>query len=128
MTPEIQIRAVTVEMLRPGPAHNQLLSPLTQYLGICDDAEAGIVTQPYEHAAFLRRMASMRYDKEGWQIDRLPVLREMGIEMAKVLGSIVTQARGPHLIVFKKRRRQNSRRKNGHRQDLTVIKIEQIVA
>ncbi len=47
---------------------------------------------------------------------------------AKVLGSIVKQARGPHLIVFKKRRRQNSRRKNGHRQDLTVIKIEQIVA
>jgi large subunit ribosomal protein L21 len=47
---------------------------------------------------------------------------------AKVMGSIVKQARGPHLIVFKKRRRQNSRRKNGHRQDLTVIKIDQIVA
>ena len=47
---------------------------------------------------------------------------------AKVIGSIVKQARGPHLIVFKKRRRQNSRRKNGHRQDLTVVKIEQIVA
>ena len=47
---------------------------------------------------------------------------------AKVLASIVKQARGPHLIVFKKRRRQNSRRKNGHRQDLTVVKIEQIVA
>lgn len=47
---------------------------------------------------------------------------------AKVVGSIVAQARGPHLIVFKKRRRQNSRRKNGHRQDLTVVKIEQIVA
>jgi large subunit ribosomal protein L21 len=47
---------------------------------------------------------------------------------AKVLGSIVKQGRGEHLIVFKKRRRQNSRRKNGHRQDLTVVKIEQIVA
>jgi large subunit ribosomal protein L21 len=45
-----------------------------------------------------------------------------------VVASIVKQARGPHLIVFKKRRRQNSRRKNGHRQDLTVVKIEQIVA
>jgi len=50
------------------------------------------------------------------------------VEGAKVVGSIVKQARGPHLIVFKKRRRQNSRRKNGHRQDLTVVKIEQIVA
>jgi large subunit ribosomal protein L21 len=47
---------------------------------------------------------------------------------AKVVGSIVAQARGPRLIIFKKRRRQNSRRKNGHRQDLTVVKIEQIVA
>jgi len=47
---------------------------------------------------------------------------------AKVVGSIVKQERGPHLIVFKKRRRQNSRRKNGHRQDVTVVKIEQIVA
>lgn len=47
---------------------------------------------------------------------------------AKVVGSIVKQARGPHVIIFKKRRRQNSRRKNGHRQDLTVVKIEQIVA
>ena len=47
---------------------------------------------------------------------------------AKVVGSIVSHARGPHLIVFKKRRRQNSRRKNGQRQDLTVVKIEQIVA
>ena len=47
---------------------------------------------------------------------------------AKVVASIVKQARGPHLIVFKKRRRQNSRRKNGHRQDLTIVKIEQIVA
>ena len=50
------------------------------------------------------------------------------VEGAKVVASIVKQARGPHLIVFKKRRRQNSRRKNGHRQDLTVVKIEQIVA
>ena len=50
------------------------------------------------------------------------------VEGAKVVGSIVKQARGEHVIIFKKRRRQNSRRKNGHRQDLTVVKIEQIVA
>lgn len=45
---------------------------------------------------------------------------------ASVAAEIVRQDRGPHLIVFKKRRRQNSRRKNGHRQDLTVIKITAI--
>ena len=42
---------------------------------------------------------------------------------AKVTAEVVEQTRGPKLIVFKKRRRQNSRRKNGHRQDLTVLKI-----
>ena len=42
---------------------------------------------------------------------------------AKVTAELVEQARGEKVIIFKKRRRQNSRRKNGHRQDLTVLKI-----
>ncbi len=42
---------------------------------------------------------------------------------AKVTAEVVEQTRGPKVIIFKKRRRQNSRRKNGHRQDLTVLKI-----
>jgi large subunit ribosomal protein L21 len=47
---------------------------------------------------------------------------------AKVTAEVVEQTRGPKLIVFKKRRRQNSRRKNGHRQDLTVLKITGVKA
>jgi beta-lactamase superfamily II metal-dependent hydrolase len=88
MSEDIQIRTVTVELLRAGPAHNQLLSPLTQYLGVCDDAEAGVVTLPFEHNNFMRRMRAMRYDSKQIIEDRLPELRAMGIEMAKVLGSI----------------------------------------
>jgi large subunit ribosomal protein L21 len=42
---------------------------------------------------------------------------------ATVSAEIVGQTRGDKVIIFKKRRRQNSRRKNGHRQDLTVLKI-----
>ena len=42
---------------------------------------------------------------------------------ASVIGEIVAQERGPKVIAFKKRRRQNSKRKRGHRQDLTRIKI-----
>ena len=45
------------------------------------------------------------------------------IEGASVTGEVVAQARGPKVIAFKKRRRQNSRRKRGHRQDLTVVRI-----
>lgn len=50
------------------------------------------------------------------------------IKGAKVTATVLAQGKGEKIIVFKKRRRQNSRRKNGHRQDLTVVKIEQIVA
>jgi hypothetical protein len=71
MNNAIPIRTVTVELLRSGPSHNQLLSPLTNYLGICGDSVAGIVNLPYEHATFLRRMKAMRYDgartRSGWR-------------------------------------------------------------
>ncbi len=42
---------------------------------------------------------------------------------ATVSAEIIAQDRGPKLIIFKKKRRQNYRRKNGHRQDLTVLRI-----
>lgn len=42
---------------------------------------------------------------------------------AAVTAEVVAQDRGPKIIVFKKKRRQNYRRKNGHRQDLTVLRI-----
>ena len=45
---------------------------------------------------------------------------------ASVTGEFVDQTRGPKVIAFKKRRRQNSRRKRGHRQDLTVVRISAI--
>lgn len=45
---------------------------------------------------------------------------------AKVSAELVEQTRGPKLIVFKKRRRKNSRRKKGHRQDLSTIRITAI--
>ena len=43
-----------------------------------------------------------------------------------VKASIVKQTRGPKLIVFKFKRRKKVRVKKGHRQDLTVIRIESI--
>lgn len=47
---------------------------------------------------------------------------------AKVAAEVVDQTRGPKIIVFKKKRRQNYRRKKGHRQDLTKVKITNIAA
>jgi len=47
---------------------------------------------------------------------------------AAVTAKIVQQPRGSKIIVFKKKRRKNYRRKRGHRQELTVLKIEGISA
>ncbi|MGB8738228.1 MAG: 50S ribosomal protein L21 [Rhodomicrobium sp.] len=45
---------------------------------------------------------------------------------AVVAAEVVEQGRGPKIIIFKKRRRQNYRRKRGHRQDLTTVRILEI--
>ena len=50
------------------------------------------------------------------------------ISGAKVLAEIVKQFRDEKVIIFKKRRRHNYRRKKGHRQYLTQIKITDIKA
>ncbi len=43
-----------------------------------------------------------------------------------VTAEIVEQTKGDKVIIFKKRRRHNYRRKNGHRQQLTVLKITSV--
>lgn len=48
------------------------------------------------------------------------------IQGAVVSAKIVDQIKDEKVIVFKKKRRQNYRRKNGHRQNLTVLKITDI--
>lgn len=49
------------------------------------------------------------------------------VAKAKVCGTILEQTKGDKIIVFKKKRRHNYRRKNGHRQLLTVIRITDIL-
>lgn len=45
---------------------------------------------------------------------------------ASVKATILKQAKADKVIVFKKKRRQNYRRKNGHRQNITIVKIAEI--
>lgn len=47
---------------------------------------------------------------------------------ASVQAEVVEQTRADKVLIFKKRRRHNSRRKNGHRQHLTALKITEIKA
>ncbi len=50
------------------------------------------------------------------------------VEGATVSGEIVKQTRGEKVIIFKKIRRHGYRRKKGHKQDLTVVKITDVKA
>ncbi len=45
------------------------------------------------------------------------------VEGASVTATVIAQDRLEKVIIFKKRRRQNSRRKNGHRQHVTVLRV-----
>ncbi|MDR0555798.1 MAG: 50S ribosomal protein L21 [Holosporaceae bacterium] len=64
----------------------------------------------------------------------LMIEREGGIEVGRpfipgafVKASVVEQKKHRTVLVFKKRRRKNYRRKNGHRQPVTILKIESII-
>jgi large subunit ribosomal protein L21 len=48
------------------------------------------------------------------------------VKGAKVEANILKNSKNRTILVFKKRRRQNSRRKNGHRQQYSMIKINKI--
>jgi large subunit ribosomal protein L21 len=49
------------------------------------------------------------------------------ISGAKVIAEVVEQGRARKVIAFKKRRRKNSRRKRGHRQEQTTVRIKEII-
>ena len=48
------------------------------------------------------------------------------VEGAKVEANLIKNSKNRTILIFKKRRRQNSRRKNGHRQQYSMIKINKI--
>jgi large subunit ribosomal protein L21 len=45
---------------------------------------------------------------------------------ARVVGTITAQGRGPKITIFKQKRRKNYRRKQGHRQSYTEVRVETI--
>jgi large subunit ribosomal protein L21 len=47
---------------------------------------------------------------------------------ASVAAEVLLHKRGPKVIAFKKRRRKNSRRKRGYRDEITVLRITEILA
>jgi large subunit ribosomal protein L21 len=58
--------------------------------------------------------------------DQEPTIGAPMVDKAAVFAEVLDQTRGKKILVFKKERRQNHRRKIGHRQNLTVLRIEAI--
>jgi large subunit ribosomal protein L21 len=56
-----------------------------------------------------------------------PKFGKPAISGAKVIAEVVEQGRARKVIAFKKRRRKNSRRKRGHRQEQTTVRIKEII-
>lgn len=75
--------------------------------------------------------------KRGEQVEFTEVLalfKEEGVrvgqplvEGARVQATVLEQAKGSKILVFKKKRRHNYRRKAGHRQQLTVVRIDEVL-
>ena len=57
-----------------------------------------------------------------------PVLGAPTVKGASVAAEVLDHKRGPKVIAFKKRRRKNSRRKRGYRDEITVLRITEILA
>jgi len=86
-----EIRNVKLELLRPGPSHNQLLSPLTPYLALCGADGPVTVQLPFEHRHLLNRLERLRYVTGGVVVSpqqQATEVREIGEALGRVLAQI----------------------------------------
>lgn len=90
-------KTISVELLRAGPPHNQLLSPLTQYLALCDGHAAETLRLPFEHHDFVLQMQALRYQQgaePNWRARFSQVARDMAAVLGQIPGLATTLGRG----------------------------------
>src|SRR5215211_7779481 len=80
------MRTITLELLRHGPAHNQLLSPLTPYLALCENHGAVTLHMPFEHNQFQHRLDALGYRLA--EESRLFQLKDTATVIGETLGAI----------------------------------------
>jgi len=87
----MDINNIKLEFLRPGPAHNQLLSPLTLYIALCGREGPVTVNFPFEHRQLLNRLERLRYVTPSGAIpqkQREAEVQEIGEIIGEVLGKV----------------------------------------
>ena len=93
-----RIQDVKLEIVRPGPPHNQLLSPLTSYMGLCGDGSPITFRVKFEHRKLLNRLEHLRYvvpaPDGGFEKvaegTRTGELNDLGSDMADVLARVTS--------------------------------------
>ena len=108
------MRTISLELLRHGPPHNQLLSPLTQYLALCENHAPVSVRVPFEHNQFLHRLRALGY--ELGEEARSFQLRDTALE----LRDLFAQVPG---VVAELNRSSCKPRKRGNSQELTHMRL-----
>lgn len=86
-----EIRSVKLELLRAGPTHNQLLSPLTNYIALCGSDGPVTLTIPFEHRQLLMRLKRLKYplDKDPATDDqRQAELRDIGESLGRIFAQV----------------------------------------
>jgi len=86
-----EIRSVKLELLRAGPTHNQLLSPLTNYIALCGSDGPVTINIPYEHRQLLMRLKRLKYplDKDPATDDqRQAELRDIGESLGRIFAEV----------------------------------------
>jgi hypothetical protein len=88
---------VKLEIIRPGPPHNQLLSPLTPYMALCGEGSPVTFHIDIEHHQLLNRLRRLRYVTfDGQSGVALPnpireaTVAEIGEDVARILGKLRT--------------------------------------
>jgi hypothetical protein len=80
------MHTITLELLRHGPAHNQLLSPLTPYLALCENHGAVTLNVPFEHNQFLHRLDALSYRES--EDARIFQIKDTAAILGKMLGQV----------------------------------------
>lgn len=87
-----QIATLKLELLRSGPSHNQLLSPLTAYIALCGNDGPVTVYIPLEHRQLLARISRLRYEEDFSDTTKKTKQRHSEIrEIGEIMGSIFSQ-------------------------------------
>lgn len=80
------MRTITLELLRHGPAHNQLLSPLTPYIALCENHGAVTVHVPFGHNQFLHRLEALGYGPD--EDNRVFELKDTAAILGEILALV----------------------------------------